>query len=276
MYPPSDVEPLSFTRHTQATTVNPSLFAFNDPIQRVSCHRGDDVPQDIAPTEDAEEQHKRLLNRMAQQRCRYALCRSSMPQPISFSRRARRKQKLTEMEKLIDSLQRELQSFEATKAETEGLLLENAMLRRLSSQQTACIAVLRKQLAEMLFRESAAMPSPVLKKRSYETYHLYPRVDQVSFLNESALLCHPYGLPRIPLPVPQFEAHSTSATIIESRIVQPMTETAPRIRNPSKDFGAVRYDVRGGEAEMQTEAFSDLLSDTSHLDDGTLFGDVRF
>ena len=180
------------------------------------------------------------------------------------------------MEKLIDSLRRQLQRFEATKAETEGLLLENAMLRRLSSQQTACIAVLRKQLAEMLFRESAAVPSPVLKKRSYETYHLCPRVDQVSFLNDSALFYHPYTLPRIPLPVPPFEAHSASATIIESRIVQPITEAAPMMKYPSRDLGAVRYDSRGGETETRAEGISDLQSDTCHLDDGSLFEDIRF
>lgn len=187
--------------------------------------------------------------------------------------RARKKQKYTEMEKLVDSLQRQLSHFEATKMEVEGLLIENAMLRRLSTQQTHCIESLKHQLADAQYKENTR-PSPVIKGRSYDL-HVY----QGYLLEEKAYLPDDFSFARIPLPVPQFEPYSA------------MTQRGGNESwNHAEEFVSEEYRVgwmdRGGSGSglldemedeiFEKECFSDLLSDTCHVDGQLSFQDMPF
>eukprot|EP00210_Caulerpa_lentillifera_P002857 g2730.t1 len=123
------------------------------------------------------------------------------------------------MERQVEILQRELQVFEATKTEAEGLLLENNLLRRVSLQQIAVIESLKKQLAAV---QGHSFPSysPVLRRHTYPQteyshngFHMFPSsyenahgVNQELGQQED---CYT-SVPKMPLPVPEFQPHTTA------------------------------------------------------------------
>lgn len=175
----------------------------------------------VTSSEDARaplaiDEHKRTLNRVAQQKCRQNTNSTSRVTPSSF-RRARRKQKYVEMERQVELLQRELQSYEATKTEAEGLLLENNLLRRVSMQQISVIENLRKQLAALQGHNFFPY-NPVLRRHSHPEPEFrptgfpgFPVYENEAVLRQELFVqedCYP--LPKMPLPVPEFQPHTTA------------------------------------------------------------------
>lgn len=117
----------------------------------------------------------------------------------------------------MEQLQRELQAYEATKTEAEGLLLENNLLRRVSMQQISVIESLKKQLATLQGHNFYPY-SPVLRKHSYPDPEFSPTgfpgfpvyengapLRQDLFVQEDS-----YPVPKMPLPVPEFQPHTTA------------------------------------------------------------------
>ena len=140
--------------------------------------------------------------------------------------RERRKQKLAEMGKIVESLKSQLRGFDAAKRNVEGLLIENTMLRRIVQQQAACIAVLRGQLLESNTFLKNGCTLPLMRRHSYHSDASRWSGDLATpFIeNSERRPQNSYATPSVPLPGNQVDPHDAPVNEVLSKSA-PVTPT---------------------------------------------------